>query len=277
MLENDKNDFIDDVIYNRKKTKTNSKQKRVDSFLCSVLKFLNLYSSIQIKFLKSLFDKLKPKNKTTKPTTTEEEDIEWDTTTKYATKKLSTKAISSSNVLTTGEASDDAFYKLKQHCSINYDKLCSSKKLEIYELVKKCDKLRIENKGKPLDSCRDVLSIYCYVFYDSFTCLGEDYDAYVPGRKKFPQSSTTSAYSTASSRRIPIVIITTPKSVITTKSTTTTTTKSTTTTKKTPLTTTTTAKTTPKAVSNSNDLISPFDGPVFAVSALNFYLDGMEY
>lgn len=131
-------------------------------------------------------------------------------------------------------AEEDPFYRLKNHCSLTFDQLCATKKAEIYELVKKCDRLKIENSNQRMEPCRDVYSIYCYTFYDRFTCIGQDYDPYVPGRKKYTTSSarpTPVSTRATTGHTIKINVITT-KPVVTTARPiiTTTTTRSTTTT-----------------------------------------------
>lgn len=240
-----------------------------------------------------MFDKLKPKKKDTTTSTLSapfEEYDEPESSSKnhdlnsrifsfLTSKKVLTTSSSTSTLkprlitlsysyipakTTTNTASDDVFYKLKQHCTTSYDKICSTKKLELYELIQKCNRLKIENRGKPIEACRDVLSIFCYVFYDTFTCYGEDYDPYMPGKKKYTHL-TSLAPSTATSRKIPIIINpSTPKPspvIITTKSSLTSTTTKTTAKSTSTVKLITTTKTTAKP-SIGGDLISPFDGPV---------------
>ena len=150
--------------------------------------------------------------------------------------------------------------------------MCISKKKEMYDLIQKCEKLTIQNKGVKPEACKEVLSVYCYVYFskDTLTCFSSDYDIYVPGRKFTPGPST----STASSRRISINVITnspttsrtTQKYIITTPSTTSTTTK--TTTRPTTKPTTTSARqiiTTASTKASPVDNGYPFDGPVKSV------------
>jgi len=103
---------------------------------------------------------------------------------------------------------DDPFYKLKQHCVKNYDNFCREKKNEIYELVKKCK--AIDKKAQP-ESCKEILSIYCYAFssHDIFTCYSSDVQLYIPGAKKYTTAShsSTAKYS-PSTRIIPVIHIT---------------------------------------------------------------------
>ena len=144
----------------------------------------------------------------------------------------------------------------------------------MYELVKKCDRLNNKHKGSELKVCREVLSIYCYVFFsrDLLTCFGTEYDQYIPGRKYTTDSqSTTTNRNTPSTRRISINIITSAKS----------TTKSSTWYKpivlssfKTLPTTTSTATTTKKIITtqkNGNDLENPFEGSVITVNIIIFF------
>lgn len=118
-------------------------------------------------------------------------------------------------------AQEDPFYRLKNHCAVTYDQLCSSKKTEMYELVKKCDRLKMETGNQRLEPCREVYSVYCYVFYDRFTCIGQDYDTYIPGRKKYTTSSTRpTAFTTraTSGQTIKINVITNKPVTTTTRS-----------------------------------------------------------
>lgn len=118
-------------------------------------------------------------------------------------------------------AQEDPFYRLKNHCAVTYDQLCSSKKSEMYELVKKCDRLKMETGNQRLEPCREVYSVYCYVFYDRFTCIGQDYDTYIPGRKKYTTSSARpTAFSTrgTSGQTIKINVITNKPVTTTTRS-----------------------------------------------------------
>lgn len=131
-------------------------------------------------------------------------------------------------------AQDDPFYRLKNHCALTFDSLCSSKKSEMHDLVKKCDRLQLEHKNQVLEPCRDVYSIYCYVFYERFTCLGQNYEPYVPGRKKFTSGTSTTTRG-GQTIKINVVTTTSPKpkiNVVTTTTTTKQTTKQTTTTTK---------------------------------------------
>ena len=172
---------------------------------------------------------------------------------------------------------DDAFYKLKMHCLKSYDSLCFEKKQEMKALVDKCELLTVKNRGVRPDSCRDVLSVYCYIYYskDTFTCFGGDYEPYMPGQK-FTKGA---AVTTQSTRRVSINVVTTEPSttrrpITTTKEyvrpiyTTTTTAKAITTTTTKPyvrpvITTTTTTTTKPNHKSNG----SPFEsGSVLTVS-----------
>jgi hypothetical protein len=161
--------------------------------------------------------------------------------------------------------SDDPFYKLKQYCIKTYDSFCISKKNEINSLVQKCG--TFEKNVKP-ESCKEVLSIYCYVFssHDIFTCYRNDYDIYIPGVKKFTSASqhhtthstsriyipvvhvTTSSYkpySFSSSYRAPLTYSTTFRTISTTKS--------------------TSYSTTSKSTTKLNDISNPFDGPFTTV------------
>ncbi len=106
---------------------------------------------------------------------------------------------------------EDIFYKLKQHCDTKYDTLCVSKRREMYDLIEKCDKIKQTGKGtdSQLKSCREVLSIYCYIFPDLgiHRCKNYDqYDAYVPGKIK-PITTTTTT-----SKRVPF-FYSTPKNI----------------------------------------------------------------
>jgi hypothetical protein len=137
------------------------------------------------------------------------------------------------------------------------------------ELVKKCDKLEREN-GKKVDTCGEVISIYCYVFMtkDLFTCFMRDYQEYVPGKKPV-------APSTASTRKISINVVTTRLPLTTSRATTTTTTQSTTrpTTRPTTraaviISSSSTTKQRTIATTPNDDaygLVNPFDGPVTSV------------
>lgn len=154
-------------------------------------------------------------------------------------------------------SSDDVFLSLKQHCARNYDSICITKRRELHELVAKCERLTIQNRHQT-DTCREVLSIYCYVFYnkDLITCFDTtQYDIYVPGKKKFTTvSSTTSTRTTTTSKYVYYSSSTTKPTI------TTTTTKSTTTTRPTVKVVTTPSTTTSTRASLSGD---PFgNGPL---------------
>ncbi len=100
---------------------------------------------------------------------------------------------------------DDSFYKLKMHCLKTYDSLCFEKKTEMKALVEKCEIITIKNRGVKPESCKDVLSVYCYIYYskDTFTCFAADYDPYIPGGKYAKSSGTTE-----STKRVSINIVT---------------------------------------------------------------------
>ncbi len=173
-------------------------------------------------------------------------------------------------------AADDAFYKLKMHCSRNFDDLCYSKRKEMYELVKKCDRLSNQHKGTELKVCREVLSIYCYVFFsrDLLTCFGAEYDQYIPGKKFGTDShSTTTNKNTPSTRRISINIITSAKSTTSTKSSTWYKPVVLSSLKTSPTTSSTTTKKTITTQKPGNDLDNPFEGSVITVSYYYYYLN----
>ena len=253
------------------------------------------------QFIKSLLELLKPKNKT-KPTphandnhdffdSYSDDEEEEDNDNSFFPKKTTTttrrpihfSSTTKSRILTTthkppaplpSAAEEDPFYRLKNHCALNFDQLCSGKKSEMYELVLKCERLKLEHSNQRLEPCREVYSIYCYVFNDRFTCLGQDYDTYVPGRKKFTTSGTRTTTRSTSTVTIKINVITTssyrpPVVTTTTRTTTRPTTRAvvTTTTKPTTrfvVTTTTTHRPTTKASSGGGSASGdPFgDGPV---------------
>ncbi|CAF0775527.1 unnamed protein product [Brachionus calyciflorus] len=229
----------------------------------------------QKRFLKGFFDKLLNKNKTTTKSTHVDSyygdlsDFEIPTTTEKTTtkSKYSSHQFSSKTFTTPPtKENDDVFYKLKQHCSRAFDRLCLTKKQELNELVRKCERLKTEYNGKQIEACNDVLSIYCYVFNEVSTCFGNNYPRYEPGRKLYSTTSPTRSPSTQSSIRIPVIVVTSSKSSSSTTSrqiTSPTTTKSTTpsTTKKEII------KSTQKSVTvpNSDNFISPFDGPVTSI------------
>lgn len=156
----------------------------------------------------------------------------------------------------TSTQNDDVFYKLKAHCSRSYDTLCINKKQELYDLVKRCDAINNGYKQKNA-ACDEVLSIYCYVFYQFSTCYDRNYKPYQPGQKTSSYSTTRSS-STRAPIQIPVIVVTSSK-------------YSTPTTFKTSTTTRTTTKTTTRtktstfrpSTKNSN---SPFDGPVNSVN-----------
>lgn len=153
----------------------------------------------------------------------------------------------------TTQESDDVFYKLKVHCARTFDKLCSTKKQELYDLVKKCDRLT-NGYSTPTEACNDVISIYCYVFYEFSTCYDRKYKPYQPGQKSISPASSTRQSSTRAPIQIPIEVITTSR-------------YSTTRTTK-PWIRTTTEKSTSYKPTNrpsSNNFNSPFDGPVNSV------------
>ena len=83
---------------------------------------------------------------------------------------------------TSASYTDDSFYKLKMHCLKSYDSLCFEKRQEMKALVDKCEIITIKNRGIRPESCNDVLSVYCYIYYskDTFTCFAADYDPYTP-------------------------------------------------------------------------------------------------
>jgi hypothetical protein len=231
-----------------------------------------LLFSLFTKFLGSIFDILKkPKNKT-KPG--KEDDFFFEDNYSPSPQPFFTTAKPQVTKINTDAASDDVFYRLKAHCAANYDQFCITKKKEIHDLVVKCEKIKAENKGKTIEACSDVMSIYCYVFkkFDFNTCYmnAGSYSEYVPGKKKFTPSPTKAAFSTQSTRKIPIVIITSAKSTTTT-----------TTTSMPKITTRSTIKPTtgkpsiatsnkPSPNQSGNDLISPFDGPVTTVTIFFF-------
>ena len=97
------------------------------------------------------------------------------------------------------------------HCGRNYDDLCYSKRKEMYDLVQKCEKLKAQSHTNEIKVCREVLSIYCYVYFtrDLLTCFGTEYDQYIPGKKTNGVEASTSTKSIPSSKRISINVITT--------------------------------------------------------------------
>lgn len=227
------------------------------------------------RFLKSFWEKIKPKKKDKKGDQKDEEvvsDDEFEDASDQMpttpappprTPESKTEAHVSSSIL------DDPFYKLKKHCLTSYDDLCLSKKKDMLDLVNKCESLQSGNKK--VDACSDVLSIYCYVYLtrDLKTCLGKSYDMYIPGNKKYTPGATpsTTTRTTTTTRRMPIEIpINRPSptpSKPTPPPTKSTMTKSTTTT------TTTTTKSSPTPmyppIKPNVGLVSPFDGPVKSI------------
>lgn len=157
-----------------------------------------------LKFLGTILDIMKGKHKTTKSPTT---GYLYPVSDEKTRPKIENQSA----------FFDDAFYKLKMHCLKTYDSLCFEKKQEMKALVDKCDILTVKNRGIRPESCKDVLSVYCYIYYakDTFTCFSGEYEPYMPGQK-FTKSSIT----TQSTRRISINIQTDPST--TTRTTTTT-------------------------------------------------------
>ncbi|RNA06714.1 hypothetical protein BpHYR1_009217 [Brachionus plicatilis] len=179
------------------------------------------YRPKQKRFLKGIFDALfgtTTQKTTQKPTTT--------------TKTTSTKLVTVQTV--NSAASNDVFYKLKVHCDRSYDKLCWTKRQELLNLVKKCEKIQTESKH---DACIEVLSIYCYVFYEKSTCGYAKYQPYKPGQKTVATSS-----STRGPIQIPVEVVTASKYTR-------------------PLTTKSTSSPKPSLIDSN----SPFDGPVTSV------------
>ena len=136
-----------------------------------------------MKFLESIFGK---KSTTTHyyypPTTTR--------TTPYYYAKSST-TYSPGNI----DASNDAFYLLKKTCSQNFDSTCQKHKSEMHDLVVRCiDLKKKSHDGVMVPACKEILSAYCYVFsnVDVITCLTNDHEVYVPGKRTFITTKTTS-------------------------------------------------------------------------------------
>jgi hypothetical protein len=228
--------------------------------------------------LGGLKDLFRSKNKT-KPAKDHKEDDFYhsfiDDEHKYTTKRpVSASTTTKSRIIapgTTGTAphastADDPFYRLKNYCSTVFDQLCSSKKAEMGELVRKCQRLRQENPHERLEPCREVLSVYCYTFYERSVCASGDYDTYMPGLKKY----TTKSPST-STRTIKVEVITQAppfKPITTTTRSTTTTTKkyipppSSTGHRPPP---TTTTRPTTKSATGGGEVKNPFNGPVSTV------------
>ncbi len=227
-----------------------------------------------------MFEKLFNKKNKTSANDHDDDDLEYEhpyqplpTTTQYRY-STSTRQMESS-------MSDDPFFKLKVHCLKYNDKLCIEKKAEMLELVKKCDKLEREN-GKKVDTCGEVISIYCYVFMtkDLFTCFMREYQEYIPGRKTIAPATPA---STASTRKISINVITTRLPSTTSRAAITTTTQSTTRPTTRPTTRTgviisSSSTTKPRTIAttpydDAYGLINPFDGPVTSVnfSSLKLY------
>ena len=94
---------------------------------------------------------------------------------------------------TSASYADDSFYKLKMHCLKSYDSLCFEKRQEMKALVDKCEIITIKNRGIRPESCNDVLSVYCYIYYskDTLTCFAADYEPYIPGSKFAKPAGTT--------------------------------------------------------------------------------------
>ena len=98
--------------------------------------------------------------------------------------------------------------------------MCKQRKTEMHDLVVRCLDLKKKSpNNEMIPACKDVLSAYCYVFsnQDTITCLLNDHDVYIPGKKA----------TTLPTR----AVVTTTRSTIRTTSPSTTTTKTTTTTR----------------------------------------------
>jgi hypothetical protein len=126
----------------------------------------------------------------------------------------------------------------------------------MYDLVVRClDLKKKSNDREMVPACKEILSAYCYVFssIDIMTCIRNEHDVYIPGKRTIVTTTKTSTRST-----IKINIIT--KNLITT---TTTTTRSTTTTT---TTTTTTLRTNPPKTNKTPfELIPGFTGRITTV------------
>jgi hypothetical protein len=132
-------------------------------------------------FIKGIFG-----HKTTTTTTTE--STEQPTTPKphrFFTYSLSFIPTTKS-LLSGDDIKNDAFYKLKNYCQTNYDDFCIRKKKEIYDLISKCNQIKTAKQEEP-QACKDVVSIYCYVFLtrDASVCLLQSYTTYQPGKYAF--------------------------------------------------------------------------------------------
>jgi hypothetical protein len=122
----------------------------------------------------------------------------------------------------------------------------------MYDLVVRClDLKKKSNDREMVPACKEILSAYCYVFssVDIMTCIRNEHDVYIPGKRTIATTPKTSTRST-----IKINIIT--KNLITT-----TTTRSTTTT------TTTTLRTNPPKTNKTPfELIPGFTGRITTVT-----------
>lgn len=86
------------------------------------------------------------------------------------------------------------------------DSTCKKHKIDMYNLVNKClDMKQKSNEKEMIPACKEILSAYCYVFssQDIRTCMLNDHDIYVPGKKSY--STTTPS---ATGRTIKINVIT---------------------------------------------------------------------
>ncbi len=91
--------------------------------------------------------------------------------------------VTSKDIVSEEEIQNDAFYKLKKYCRAHDDEFCIRKKTEIYDLVKKCVQIKALKHEEP-QACKDIVSIYCYVFLhkDTSFCLTHKYAPYQPGK-----------------------------------------------------------------------------------------------